>query len=127
MTRTLAALALLLLTLPASGAPAPFPKTSRPADSRLEPSSLTGQWVMRWSGHPWIVTLGKDGSYTCETGSTRWIGSWGVREGCLWITESSRPEDADSWRSYQIRLCPKLLSGKIEFGSPGTEVSLKRQ
>lgn len=120
------AFALLCWASRSSGAPAPFPKTVR-GEPALSPSTLAGKWVMTWGGHGWAVELSRDGSYACACGSTTWVGSWGVREGCLWITESCRPADADSWRSYQIRLDPRTLSGRIEHGSPGTEVRLRRR
>ena len=82
---------------------------------------------MMWGGSPWKVTFKKDGDYTCQGGiSVRYVGSWSVRDGDLWITESSNPNILAFWCVYRIRLCPKALTGQVEFGSVGTKVELRR-
>lgn len=131
MMRLLAATALILMVCPGTpleAAPAPFPRSVTASKSRLHSSDLVGEWQMRWSGHEWTVTLSPTGHYTCKGTGLVFVGSWGLdADGRFWITESSRPQDPVSWRSYSARLCHRSLSGRIEFGSPGTEIKLIRK
>jgi hypothetical protein len=124
-----AALVLLAVALcwqMADAAPAPFERPPiRP--KQLYRQDMVGNWTMTWAGQPCTVTLSATGDYTCDWYGINFVGSWRLDpQGQFWITESSRPEDPDLWRSYSVRLDPVTLSGRVEVGQPDVEVRFQR-
>lgn len=109
-------------------APAPFPRTQKPA-TKMEADRLAGRWTLHWNGGLFDLTLAPGGHYTCSSRSFAlvWTGSWHVRGGRFWATESSRPEEHDSWRSYGCPLDHRTLEGTIDEGDfRGTKIRLER-
>lgn len=119
---------LLVFAASVVAAPAPFQRRVTPP-ARMQAKHFFGDWVMRWGGMDWNVTFRYDGYYTCgDSNRIVFTGTWRYdHDRSLWITESSRPDDPDSWRVYKVELCKTTLTGQCVFGSPGTEVKLRRR
>ncbi len=112
----------------AVAAPAPFPRPAASLPVPLTRHALVGDWVMYWGDMRVLVTLTESGRYTCQWGTLKYYGSWGLDwEGRFWITESSQPQEARAWQSYAIRLKPGTLTGKIEVGAPGLAFRLEKR
>jgi hypothetical protein len=93
----------------------------------LTRSALVGEWVMCWGEMRATITLSDTGTYTCQWGSLKYVGAWGLDgEGRFWITESSQPQEVRSWQSYAVRMTPGTLTGKIEVGAAGVPFRLER-
>ncbi len=114
---------ILLLLGYAFGAPAPFYREApRP---RPLSETLPGEWKMYWGGTPFRTTLERGGGYRARLGGLEWVGSWTVDgQGRFRIIESTRPEDADSWRSYCVPFEPGTLHGHEEQSK--VEIRLER-
>jgi hypothetical protein len=111
-----------------AAAPMPFPRPTASLPVPLTRNALVGDWTMYWGDIRYAVTLLESGQYTCQFGAAKYVGAWGLDwEGRFWITESSRPEEASTWRSYVIRLKPGTLTGKIEVGAPGVDFRLEKR
>lgn len=126
---TLSLLALLLGAALEScalrSAPMPFPRQTRAPT--LTRTRLVGTWNVRWGTVSCQMTFRNSGTYTCFWPGAHYVGSWGVRNGSLWLTESSRPQDASSWQSYAVRLRPATMCGPVEVGATGVVVTLQRR
>src|SRR6185437_17054953 len=118
MKRLLIDLGLLALCATAIGgcllyaAPAPFPRQRRPRV--LCRTALVGQWRMRWGAWSGVATLNRDGSYEARAGDCRYVGSWSYVRGVLHITESCRPERADSWQHYPVVFDLATMRGRVD-------------
>lgn len=124
MMRTLPLAAILLCLACLAFAPAPMHRQSRERNRSLS-ETLPGEWVMRWGGSPYHLTLERGGGYYCKLGSINYVGSWSVDgHGRFRIIESTRAEDANSWRSYCVRFEPGTLAGHEEASK--VEVRLER-
>ena len=89
----------------ADAAPAPFAR-ALPQSEQLRRGNLAGTWTLHWHGSRGSVTLTADGRYSCRWCGLNFTGSWKVYEGQLWITESYRPTDSNSWHAYSVSLEP---------------------
>jgi len=118
-------LLLLLLALPVSAAPAPFPTAAKSrAPAR---STLVGTWEAKWGGVRCLITLAANGEYTCEWGGLRYVGSWSLdRDGRVLITESTRPDEARSWRFHTVRISRGSPGGPLEVGGNDLTIQLER-
>ncbi len=92
----------------------------------LEEADLAGSWVMGWGGCDWTTRLGPNGIYSAVSEWETYSGTWHVRDGRLWITESNRPDDFDSYITYEIGINRATLKGPITSANgerrPGTTV-----
>jgi hypothetical protein len=114
--------------LPAVAAPMPFPKPVSSLPVPLTPGTLVGNWTMYWGDTRYPITLSESGTYTCQFGAVKYVGSWGLDwEGRFWITESSRPQESGAWQNYAVRLKSGTLTGKIEVGAPGVAFRLEKR
>ena len=124
----LVVLFLLLMGLGiAFAAPAPPPRRQ---PTVLTAGRLVGTWRCSWGGSVSTLTLAADGTlretYGTFTGpATAARGTWGVRDGLLWITETWLE---GYWTTFAVRLDPATLSGPVAvgFGAPTTTVTLRR-
>jgi hypothetical protein len=131
MTRPILVLVLVacLAGVRGEAAPAPFPRTPKPSASKLHECDLAGAWEVRWGYFaPMRMVLARDGSYTCDAGSCRFVGVWWLdHQGRLCIRETIQPAREWGWQEYAIRLDPATLRGRFEAGSPGTEFGMRRR
>lgn len=120
MCRSLAIL--FLSAVLAFSAPAPPLKTS---PGKLTEEALYGDWVMRWGGYPYRITLSRSGIYTCHWSGKTYLGFWRVlREGKLEFVESATPTEATSYQRFVIDLNYKSFEGVVVSGSAGIKVQL---
>lgn len=112
----------LVVTTSLQSAPAPF--CARQTTHRSLKQILVGEWDMRWGSTTFRIVLSANGNYSAKLGSLHYVGSWSADGEYFRITESTRPEDALSWRSYCVRMDRYNVSGK-EVNN-GVEVRLTR-
>lgn len=98
---------------PAPAAPAPLPKRETTRGRALE---LSGTWRVRYGGLSYHYEFRKDGTLSCPP----WSGSWNVSGRTLRVTESTKPEDAESWLCWEVELDERLRgTAKVTQGSYG--------
>ncbi len=82
---------------------------------------------MDWGTVSCTMTFAPGGSYACDWPGCKYIGTWGVRDGLLWMSERTGGSP-DSYQTYAVRLKPQTLAGPIEVGmGAGMELRLLRR
>lgn len=124
LSLTLDLLAVCLLSLPLSlllhAAPAPLPKRAKE-----KPPALPAECVMHWHGAPYRACFRPGGSYEARDPWCHWQGTWFIEGNVLYVRESTRPHDPDSFSEYKIWLTPCLRHGSIGCESGGGEFRLE--
>lgn len=119
------ALISILVLLLTAFAPAPFPRTTQPRV--VTTASLTGHYDVRWGTIPCVFFLRQDSSYQCIWPGAVYVGSWGCRDGSLWISETTTPELPGSSQHYRITFAPGTTAGPVTHGADGVHVQMKRK